>query len=89
MTETASELWDDAYDRGERYVRQGRRAVGRLDGVTLGGLAAAGALGFAVAWMMFANRSDGGAAWMDEPGGKRARRRQKSRQGDHRQPSHG
>ena len=89
MTETASELWDDAYDRGERYVRQGRRAVGRLDGVTLGGLAAAGALGFAVAWMMFTNRSDGGAARMDEPRGKRARRRQKSRQGDHRQASHG
>ncbi len=90
MTETASDLWDDVYDQGEEYYREGRRAVGRLDGVTIGGLAAAGALGFAIAWMMFADRSGRGAQRMHEPTGKRARRREKGRQGqgDHRHHSH-
>jgi len=36
--EMASELWDDTYDQGERYYRQGSRAVGNLDGATLVGL---------------------------------------------------
>ena len=30
MTETASDLWDDVYDQGEEYYREGRRAVGRI-----------------------------------------------------------
>jgi len=64
--ETASELWDDVYDQGERYYRQSRQAIGNLDGVTLGGLLAAGALGFAVAWMMFNNRTDWVAERMSE-----------------------
>ena len=65
-TETASELWDDVYNQGEQYYREGRRALGHLDSVTLGGLIAAGALGFAVAWMMFNNRTDWVAERMSE-----------------------
>ncbi len=91
VAETASDLWDDVYDHGEEYYRQGRQVMGRLDGVTLGGLVAAGALGFAVAWMMFSNRSDRGGQWMNESKGKRARRREQGRQGHgtHRHQSHG
>jgi hypothetical protein len=91
VTERASDLWDDAYEHGEEYYRQGRRAIGRLDGVTLAGLAAAGALGIAVAWMMFGGRSGRNAEWMDEPKGKRARRRNNGRhgQGRHGHRSHG
>lgn len=91
VAEQASELWEDVYEHGEEYYRQGRRAIGRLDAVTVGGLAAAGALGFAVAWMMFNNRSGSGEAWMDEPMGKRGRRRNNGRQGQgkHGHHSHG
>jgi hypothetical protein len=91
LTETASDLWDDVYDHGEQYYQQGRRAIGRLDGVTLGGLVAAGALGFAVAWLMYNNRTDRGAERTHESRGKRARRRDEGRQGHGKQrgQSHG
>ena len=91
VTETASDLWDDVYDQGEEYYQQGRPAIGRLDAVTIGGLAAAGALGFAVAWMMFSSGSDGGGRRRGEHRGKRARRRDQGRQGqgNHRYQSNG
>ncbi len=79
ITETASELWDNAYDQGERYYRQGRQAIGNLDGVTLGGLIAAGALGFAVAWMMFHNRTDWVAERMSESSDRNHRRNRRQR----------
>jgi len=78
-TETASELWDDVYDQGEQYYRQGRQAIGNLDGVTLGGLIAAGALGFAVAWMMFHNRTDWVAERMSESSDRNHRRNRRQR----------
>ena len=78
-TETASELWDDVYDQGERYYRQGRQAIGNLDGVTLGGLIAAGALGFAVAWIMFNNRTDWVAERMSESSDRDYRRNRRQR----------
>ena len=53
----ASEMWADAYEQGERYYRQGAQAVGNLDGATIGGLIAAGALGFAIGWMVFGRPS--------------------------------
>ncbi len=83
FTETSSELWDDVYDQGERYYRQGRRAIGDLDGVTLGGLIAAGALGFAVAWMMFNNRTDWVAERMSESSDRDGMRERQGR-GKHR-----
>jgi hypothetical protein len=51
--DTASEMWDDAYERGERYLRQGSQALGNLDSGTLTGLLVAGAVGFGVAWLLF------------------------------------
>ncbi len=51
VAETASDLWDDVYHEGERYYREGRQAIGRLDAVTIGGLAAAGALGFVMSYL--------------------------------------
>ena len=78
-TEAASELWDDVYDQGEGYYRQGRQAIGNLDGVTLGGLIAAGALGFAVAWMMFHNRTDWVAERISESSDRDYRRNRRQR----------
>jgi hypothetical protein len=77
--ETASKLIDDVYDQGEQYYRQGRQAIGNLDGVTLGGLIAAGALGFAVAWMMFNNRTDWVAERMSEGSERDYRRNRRPR----------
>lgn len=56
----ASEALDDVYERGQRYYRQGSRAVSDVDGNTATALFAAGAVGFALAWLIFAQRSYSG-----------------------------
>ena len=43
--------------RGQRYYRQGSRAISDVDGNTATALFAAGAVGFALAWLIFAQRS--------------------------------
>jgi hypothetical protein len=55
----ASEMWDEAYEQGEQYYRQGSRAIGNLDldGPMLGALFVGGAVGFAIAWLMFGQHS--------------------------------
>ena len=53
VADQASDMWDNASDQGQRYYRQGSQAIGNVDGATLGGLFAAGALGFAIAWLIF------------------------------------
>ena len=57
VAEGASELWDEAYEQGERYYRQGRRAIEQTDSTTLMGWLVAGAVGFGIAWLMFGHRS--------------------------------
>ena len=57
VAEGASELWDAAYEQGERYYRQGRRAIEQTDSTTLMGWLVAGAVGFGIAWLMFGHRS--------------------------------
>lgn len=57
VAEGASELWDEAYEQGERYYRQGRRAIERADSTTMMGWLVAGAVGFGIAWLMFGHRS--------------------------------
>jgi hypothetical protein len=57
VAEGASEMWDDAYEQGERYYRQGRRAIEQTDSTTLMGWLVAGAVGFGIAWLMFGHRS--------------------------------
>jgi len=56
----ASEMWDDMSDRGQRYYRQGSRAVGDLDSTTLSGFLIAGAIGFGIAWLTFGRSSSSG-----------------------------
>ena len=56
--ETASEMWDDAYEQGERYYRQGTRAVSEVDPTTLTGWLVSGAIGFGFAWLIFAPSTD-------------------------------
>jgi hypothetical protein len=53
VADQASDMWDNASDQGQRYYRQGSQAIGNMDGATLGALFAAGALGFAIAWLIF------------------------------------
>ena len=53
VADRASDMWDDATDQGARYYRQGSRAIGNVDGTMAGGLFAAGAIGFALAWLIF------------------------------------
>ena len=53
----ASEMLDDVSDRGQRYYRQGSRAVGDLDSATLSGFLIAGAIGFGAAWLIFGRHS--------------------------------
>ncbi len=57
VAEGASELWDEAYEQGERYYRQGRQAIERADSTTMMGWLVAGAVGFGIAWLMFGHRS--------------------------------
>jgi len=53
----ASERLDDISDRGQRYYRQGSRALGDLDGTALSGFLLAGAIGFGIAWLIFGRHS--------------------------------
>ncbi len=56
LTDSASEMWDTAYDQGQRYYRRGSQAIGQLDGTTLTGLFVAGAVGFGLAWLLFGHQ---------------------------------
>ena len=60
VADSASEMWDDAYEQGERYYRQGSQALGNVDGTTLTGWMVAGAIGFGLAWLMFGPHSRSG-----------------------------
>jgi hypothetical protein len=51
--DSASDMWDDAYEQGQRYYRQGTQAVGEVDTATLSGWLIAGAIGFGLGWLMF------------------------------------
>ena len=55
--EGASELWDEAYEGGRRYYRQGSQALAHVDNVTMSGWLIAGAIGFGLAWLIFGHRS--------------------------------
>jgi hypothetical protein len=45
MADRASDMWDDAYDRGAHYYR-------KADGGTLGAVIAAGLVGYALAYLI-------------------------------------
>ena len=51
--DSASELFDDAYEQGQRYYRQGSQAVAEVDTTVLTGWIVAGAIGFGLGWLIF------------------------------------
>jgi hypothetical protein len=77
-SDTASELWDDAYEQGRRYYREGGQMVGNLDAATLTGWLVAGGIGFGLAWLIFGQGSwgtDDVARRMSQSSGNDPRRR--------------
>lgn len=50
VADRASEMWGDAYDQGARYYRD-------VGGSTIGAVLVAGAVGYAVAWLVHRNQS--------------------------------
>ena len=76
VAEGASEMWDEAYEQGERYYRQGRRAIEQTDTTTMMGWLVAGAVGFGLAWLMFGrSATDDVAERMSESSYRPRRRR--------------
>jgi hypothetical protein len=74
--EGASELWNETYEQGRRYYRQGSRAIGHVDSATVMGWLVAGAVGFGLAWLIFGHRSvDYVARRMSESSDRDPRRR--------------
>ena len=53
VADRASEMWDDAYDQGARYYRD-------VGGSTIGAVIVAGAVGYALAWLVHGNQSYSG-----------------------------
>jgi hypothetical protein len=58
-TDRAAELWDEAYEQGERFYRQGSQALAHVDSNTVAGWLLAGGIGFALAWLIFGQSSWG------------------------------
>jgi len=81
VADRASELWDDAYDQGERYYREGSRAIGNMDGGTVALMLLVGTIGYALAWMIHGEQSYG-RNWDASPG--RGRRYRGDHNGSHR-----
>ena len=63
VADRASELWDDAYDQGERYYRQGSRVVSNMDGGTVALMLLVGTIGYALAWMIHGDQSYSSRNW--------------------------
>jgi hypothetical protein len=53
VADRASEIWDDAYDQGARYYRE-------VGGSTIGAVIVAGAVGYALAWLVHGSQSYSG-----------------------------
>lgn len=56
MAEGASDMWDDAYDRGARYYRD-------ADGSVVVTAIVAGAIGYALAYLVHGYQSSSGRDW--------------------------
>ena len=54
VADRASDLWDDTYDQGRRYYREGNRAMGDIDGGKVATALVAAALGYALAYLIHA-----------------------------------
>jgi len=60
VAERASEMWDEVYDQGERYYREGSRAVSNIDGSALAFALIVGVAGYALAYLIHSQQS-----WQD------------------------
>jgi hypothetical protein len=60
VAERASEMWDDVYDRGERYYREGSRRVSNVDASALAFALIVGVAGYALAYLIHGQQS-----WQD------------------------
>lgn len=57
VADRASEMWDDAYDQGARYYREGSRAVANIDGSAIAFALVAGLAGYALAYVIHGQQS--------------------------------
>jgi len=57
FADKASDTWDDMSKQGQRYYRQGSRAVSNLDQTSMTGLLIAGTIGFGLGWLIFGQGS--------------------------------
>ena len=73
VADRASELWDDAYDQGERYYRQGSRVVSNMDGGTVALMLLVGTIGYALAWMIHGDQSYSSRNWAGSQSSNRHR----------------
>ena len=73
VADRASELWDDAYDQGERYYRQGSRVVSNMGGGTVALMLLVGTIGYALAWMIHGDQSYTGRNWTGSQASNRHR----------------
>ena len=56
VADRASGMWDEAYDQGARYYRD-------VGGSTIGAVLVAGAVGYALAWLIHGEQSYSGRNW--------------------------
>jgi hypothetical protein len=59
-TSRASDAWNNASEYGSRSYRQGSRAISDMDSGTMTGMFIAGAIGFGLGWLVFAQPSRSG-----------------------------
>jgi hypothetical protein len=58
MAEGASDMWDEAYDRGARYYRE-------ADGSVVGTAIVAGLIGYALAYLIHSYQPSPGRKWSE------------------------
>lgn len=71
VAERASEVWDDVYEQGGRYYREGTRAVANIDGSALAFALVAGAVGYALAYLVHGQANWRGERERDHRSGRR------------------
>jgi hypothetical protein len=62
MAGRASDMWDDVYGQGERYYREGTRALGDNEGVVVA-LILGCAVGYTMGWLIHGQHAYSGLNW--------------------------
>jgi hypothetical protein len=71
VADRASEMWDDVYEQGGRYYREGSRVVANVDGSALAFALVAGAVGYALAYLVHGQPNWRGESERDRRNGRR------------------